>query len=137
LPTEYPDFDPYGQLQIDPGASDEAIRSAYQRLARMYHPDLNPGIDSSRMERLNQAYAIVGDTERRHSYDLRHPLPLEADRNDPTRKKDTPADGPPPKTQGVAARASMKSSAAGDRECRHCHRVIPAGVPRCSLCGAA
>ena len=35
--------DPYKVLGVSPGATDEEITKAYRRLAKKYHPDLNPG----------------------------------------------------------------------------------------------
>jgi curved DNA-binding protein CbpA len=36
-------IDPYKILQVDSEAEDEVIQAAYRRLARKYHPDVNPG----------------------------------------------------------------------------------------------
>lgn len=50
--------DPYKVLGVAPGASDEEIKSAYRRLAKKYHPDLNPGdaAAAQRMNEINAAY---------------------------------------------------------------------------------
>lgn len=50
--------DPYGILGVHPDASDAEIAKAYKRLAKRYHPDLNPGNDAAaaRMGQVNQAY---------------------------------------------------------------------------------
>ena len=49
---------PYDILGVDPGASDEEIAKAYKRLAKRYHPDLNPGNTAAaeRMGQINRAY---------------------------------------------------------------------------------
>ena len=50
--------DPYGILGVNPSASDEEIARAYKKLAKKYHPDLNPGNKraAERMGAINQAY---------------------------------------------------------------------------------
>jgi hypothetical protein len=53
-------IDPYATLGLTPGADRAAIRAAYRRLAREYHPDLNrsPGA-ASRMRAINEAYSAL------------------------------------------------------------------------------
>jgi DnaJ domain len=66
----------YGVLQVEPQAGDEAIRAAYRRLARLYHPDLNADpAAAERMRRINAAYAVLSDPSRRAAYDARRFLP--------------------------------------------------------------
>ena len=50
--------DPYKVLGISPDASDEEIKKAYRRLAKKYHPDLNPGDAEAarKMKEVNAAY---------------------------------------------------------------------------------
>ena len=50
--------DPYKVLGISPGASDEEIKTAYRKLAKKYHPDLNPGDEyaARKMNEVNAAY---------------------------------------------------------------------------------
>jgi hypothetical protein len=53
---------PYAVLQVDPAAEPEVIESAYRRLARKYHPDVNRSHEANaRMRAINQAYAMLGD----------------------------------------------------------------------------
>lgn len=59
---------PYEVLGVDPKASDAEIRRAYVALARRFHPDTNPG-GEERMRAVNEAWAILGDRERRARYD--------------------------------------------------------------------
>jgi curved DNA-binding protein CbpA len=59
--------DLYLVLQIVSFAEPEVIRAAYRALARKYHPD--SGGDGSRMAALNRAWEVLGDRERRATYD--------------------------------------------------------------------
>ena len=51
-------MDPYKVLGLEPGASDEEVKQAYRRLAKKYHPDLNPGDAEAarKMQEVNEAY---------------------------------------------------------------------------------
>ena len=53
--------DPYKVLGVSPGATDEEITKAYRRLAKKYHPDLNPGDAGAqaRMQEINEAYDAI------------------------------------------------------------------------------
>lgn len=53
--------DPYKVLGVSPEASDEEITKAYRRLAKKYHPDLNPGDKTAeaRMAEINEAYDTI------------------------------------------------------------------------------
>ena len=48
--------DPYEVLGLPHGASDSEVKAAYRRLAKRYHPDLNPG-DTKAAERMNEINA--------------------------------------------------------------------------------
>lgn len=62
--------DLYRILQVDPGAEAEVIDAVYRRLARKYHPDVNPSADAHRlMQEINMAYEILGNPKRRLEYD--------------------------------------------------------------------
>jgi len=66
-----PKHDYYETLGIKKGASEEDIRKAYRRLARKYHPDLNPGDKASedRFKQLQEAYDILSEPKKRQMYD--------------------------------------------------------------------
>ena len=53
--------DPYKILGVSPDASDEEIKKAYRRLAKKYHPDLNPGDAEAakKMQQINNAYERI------------------------------------------------------------------------------
>src|SRR6185295_6545007 len=52
-------------------AKDEDIKKAYRKLARKYHPDLNPNSKTSedKFKELQEAYEVLGDPEKRSKYD--------------------------------------------------------------------
>lgn len=63
--------DPYDVLGVKRGATAEQVKSAYRGLAKEFHPDLNPDdpIVEQRFKEISQAYAILGDKERRARFD--------------------------------------------------------------------
>ena len=62
--------DPYNILQVARHAEPEVIEAAYKRLALKYHPDQNPGANSTaHMQNLNWAYQILKDPTKRARYD--------------------------------------------------------------------
>ena len=58
--------DPYKVLGVSPDASDEDIKRAYRRLAKKYHPDLNPGDTEAarKMKEVNAAYEQIKDPDK-------------------------------------------------------------------------
>jgi molecular chaperone DnaJ len=63
--------DYYKTLGVKRAATQDEIRKAYRRLARKYHPDLNPGDKSSeeKFKQLSEAYEILSDPKKRDVYD--------------------------------------------------------------------
>jgi molecular chaperone DnaJ len=61
----------YDILGVKKDASDKDIKQAYRRLARKYHPDVNPGNKSAeaRFKEINAAYEVISDKEKRQKYD--------------------------------------------------------------------
>ncbi len=53
--------DPYKVLGVQRGASEEEVTKAYRRLAKKYHPDLNPGDPTAekKMAEINEAYELI------------------------------------------------------------------------------
>lgn len=65
------DTNPYSVLGVDSKASEADIRSAYRKLARKYHPDVNPGDRSAeeRFKAIASANEILSDNDKRKAYD--------------------------------------------------------------------
>ena len=101
----------YDNLKVTRSAPPEVIKAAYRALSQLYHPDRNASPDAERVMRLvNEAYAVLGNAERRDAYDREldagrrdEPGPVFAD----ARVAPAPADGARagggPATGGFAA----------------------------------
>ena len=61
--------DLYQILQVDPRAHPAVITAAYRALARLLHPDHSQEATEAPMARLNRAYEVLRDPERRQAYD--------------------------------------------------------------------
>ena len=63
--------DYYKILGLDKNASDEDIKKAYRKLARKYHPDLNPNDQEAnkKFQQVNEANEVLSDPEKRKKYD--------------------------------------------------------------------
>jgi curved DNA-binding protein len=64
-------IDYYKVLEIDKNASPEEIKKAYRKLARKFHPDLNPNDKEAhkKFQRINEANEVLSDPEKRKKYD--------------------------------------------------------------------
>ncbi|MBI4636535.1 MAG: DnaJ domain-containing protein [Candidatus Rokubacteria bacterium] len=68
MAVEFKDY--YRTLGVDRSADDKAIKSAYRRLARKYHPDVAKGKDSGeRFKEVAEAYEVLSDPVKRQRYD--------------------------------------------------------------------
>src|SRR4051795_1631339 len=63
--------DYYKILGVGRSASDKDIKAAYRKLARKYHPDVNPGDKSAedKFKEINEAYEVLSDADKRKRYD--------------------------------------------------------------------
>ena len=63
--------DYYEVLGVSKGASEEEIKKAYKKLARKYHPDLNPDNKEAeeKFKEVNEAYEILSDSNKKARYD--------------------------------------------------------------------
>ena len=70
---DYKDY--YKVLGVARGASSEEIKKAFRKLARKYHPDVNPGDNKAetRFKEINEAYEVLSDSDKRKKYDTLGP----------------------------------------------------------------
>lgn len=64
-------FDPYSTLSVNQNASQEEIKKAYRKLAKKYHPDLNPGNKEAekKFKDISHAFDLIGTEESRKKFD--------------------------------------------------------------------
>lgn len=61
----------YEILGVPEGAAEEEVRKAFRRLAKKYHPDVNPGNKGAeaKFKEINEAHEVLGDAKKRQEYD--------------------------------------------------------------------
>src|ERR687890_1832163 len=66
---EFKDY--YQTLGVTKASTEKEIKQAFRKLARKFHPDVNPGDKQaeSRFKEINEAYEVLGDPAKRKKYD--------------------------------------------------------------------
>lgn len=66
---DYKDY--YSILGVDKSADEKALKKAFRKLARQFHPDVNPGDNAAedKFKQVNEAYAVLSDADKRAKYD--------------------------------------------------------------------
>src|SRR5215218_9552821 len=66
---EFKDY--YQTLGVTKTSTEKEIKQAFRKLARKFHPDVNPGDKSSeaKFKEINEAYEVLGDADKRKKYD--------------------------------------------------------------------
>jgi len=69
MPVKFRDY--YEILGVSRNAKEDEIKKAYRKLARKYHPDLNPNSKQSeeKFKEIQEAYEVLGDSEKRRKFD--------------------------------------------------------------------
>src|SRR5215813_8666123 len=69
MPVKFRDY--YEILGVDRSAKEDEIKKAYRKLARKYHPDLNPNNKQAeeKFKEIQEAYEVLGDSEKRQKFD--------------------------------------------------------------------
>src|SRR3982751_6616357 len=66
---EFKDY--YSTLGVTKASTEKEIKQTFRKLARKYHPDVNPGDKAaeSKFKEINEAYEVLGDPAKRKKYD--------------------------------------------------------------------
>jgi molecular chaperone DnaJ len=121
----------YQLLELESSADSAKIKAAYRRLARKYHPDINPGNPQSEamFKRIGEAYAVLSDPQKRAVYDQSQGL-NRSGRPGANRKTETQTSAgsrthsqgnektsrtkPPPRSKTTSTGAQGRAASAGD-----------------------
>jgi curved DNA-binding protein CbpA len=122
---------PYELLGIKPNASADEIQKAYRKLAKQYHPDLNPGDRTAedRFKTISAAYDLLGDPEKRARFDRGEIDGSGAERPQRQYYRDFAAEDAGPSYHSAGAIPALPISWM-TTSCRNCSSVGPEAATR-------
>ena len=116
---DYKDY--YATLDISADADEQAIKTAFRKLARVHHPDV--AVEkigaTERFKEINEAYTVLSDPDKRRTYDLfrtryeRYQTTYRAPRPEPSRPASANATNAKARTTGAASGATSARKASG------------------------
>ena len=116
---DYKDY--YATLDISTDADEQAIKTAFRKLARVHHPDV--AVEkigaTERFKEINEAYTVLSDPDKRRTYDLfrtryeRYQTTYRAPRPEPSRPASANATNAKARTTGAASGATSSGRASG------------------------
>ena len=129
--------DPYRELGVPRGATDEQVKAAHRRLAKRYHPDGADG-DQTRFLAVQEAYLLLSDPVRRRDWDSRHaPGPVRATERPvaprPPSPPAAPTAGRPPTNGGPTAQRGARPAGIRGRRPRSAPPVAATRGPQHDL----
>jgi curved DNA-binding protein CbpA len=127
-------------LGVAPNASPKEIKQAFRRLARQYHPDLNPNdsVAAEKFKQISQAYDVLSDTTKRLRYDRNIPRPQPAA---PRQKQQSSSTNNPKTAQDYYDRGLLRTQAKDYRQAINDYsqaiklnpRFVDAYLKRCEM----
>jgi len=115
------DSDYYAVLSVQPNVSPQDLKRQYRRLAKIYHPDRNPGEEewcTEQLSKVNEAFAVLSDPRLRAQYDRQRegvrpgvPNGVKSTAQPARPKPSTIVDAPPDPRAYEAYHAAVRSSA--------------------------
>ena len=117
--------DYYAIMGVNAKATGDEIKKRYRELARRYHPDVNPRPEAAqKIKEINEAYAVLGDTERRASYDADRFFEARTAATATSPPRQSPPSQPPRPAQSARPAGNTPPSRPGNSS----HRGAPTSV---------
>ena len=139
---DYKDY--YATLGISADADEQAIKTAFRKLARVHHPDV--AVEkigaTERFKEINEAYTVLSDPDKRRTYDLfrtryeRYQTTYRVPRPEPARPASASATSAKPRTTGATSGATSAGRASGAARCNLRRRGLRADCRSRFLAGS-